>query len=242
MKDLIRNLLQKLLGFKNYLYYFSLYSIFRIERGKYERSFLHFVKLINNKGIVLDIGANIGITATSLARHLPQTEVHAIEPIAENFGNLERIKEHFKLSNVKLLNVALGNQHGMLKMIMPIRGESKMQGLSKVFVAGSTEKGIIYDVPVNRLDDLYPTETNIAAIKIDVENFEFEVLKGGLELLKRNMPPIYCELWDNEIRTSVFELLANIGYTAYAYDEHRDYLIPIMAGTQVDDNNFFFLK
>lgn len=50
-------------------------------------------------------------------------------------------------------------------MIMPIRGNSKMQGLSKAFVEGSNEKGILYDISINRLDDIYPSETNIKAIK-----------------------------------------------------------------------------
>ncbi|MET3115766.1 hypothetical protein AAKU52_003523 [Pedobacter sp. CG_S7] len=54
---------------------------------------------------------------------------------------------------------------GSSKMIMPIRGNSKMQGLSKAFVEGSNEKGILYDISINRLDDIYPSETNIKAIK-----------------------------------------------------------------------------
>lgn len=57
-------------------------------------------------------------------------------------------------------------------------------------------------------------------MKIDVENFEYKVLKGSRELLKRNNFGIYCELWDNENRRLVSELLNLIGYSRYTfYDE-----------------------
>lgn len=62
--------------------------------------------------------------------------------------------------------------------------------------------------------------TNITMIKIDVENFELNVLKGGIETIKRNKPIIfienlaisgYKELEDSFIRVEQF--LINLDYS-----------------------------
>jgi FkbM family methyltransferase len=241
VKNFIRNILQRSLGFKNYLFFFSLYSIRTIESGNYEREFIKFLKIIKKRGIILDIGANIGITAAPLSRHAPHAEIHAYEPISENFSTLTKVAGFLKLKNVKLFNLALGNEEGILKMIMPLQGNSRMQGLSKAYEEGSAEKGTLYEVPLKRLDDLYPKETEINAIKLDVENFELEVLRGGKKMLERNKPMIYCELWDNENRTLVFELVKSIGYDIYVFDPQTDHLDPVESVKNIPGNNFFFI-
>ena len=241
MKDFLRALLQKAFGFKTYLFVFSLYCIRRVRKERYEKEFLHFLNLIPNKGIVLDIGANIGITMVPLAKKLTNAEIHAYEPIKENYETLERLVKWFKLPNTRLHNTALGNSSGFLKMIMPINGNAKMQGLSKAYQPGSDEKGVIYDVPVDVLDRIYTDEKRITAIKIDVENFEFEVLSGAKKLLAENMPIIYCELWNNEKRLQVFELLMSLNYSAFAFDAADALLKPVVSPAESVEDNFFFM-
>ncbi len=241
MKNFLRSLFQKLFGFKNYLFFFSLYCINRVNRGKYEKEFMYFIRLIKNNGIVLDIGANIGITAAPLGKHLPGSKIHAYEPIAENYSTLAKIVKYLKLNNVALFNLALGNQKGTLKMIMPTVNSSRMQGLSKAHDPESNERGAIYEVPIQRLDDIYTSEDSIVAIKIDVENYEYEVLKGAKELLIRNKPLIYCELWDNQNREFALDLLYSIGYKSFVYDEKNNKLSPWFRTQHSEVNNFFFV-
>jgi FkbM family methyltransferase len=241
MKDLFRSLFQKLFGFKNYLFCFSLYCIKKVNNGTYEQEFMHFVRSIAKQGIILDIGANIGITAAPLAKHLPQAQIHAFEPIAENFSTLSKIISFLKLKNVSLFNFALGNEDGRLKMIMPTVNNSRMQGLSKAYDLNSDEQGVIYEVPIKRLDDLYSEKDHVVAIKIDVENFEYEVLKGAKNLLLRNMPMIYCELWDNENRKLALDLLYAIGYRSFVYDAALNELVPWVNTQSFEASNFFFL-
>lgn len=241
MKNFVRNLLQKILTFKNYLFLFSLYSIRNVEKGKYEKEFIHFLGMLQDKGLILDIGANIGITAIPMAKRAPHAEVHGFEPILENFSTLQRIVNYFKLTNVKLFNLALGSEKGVLKMIMPTQGNSRMQGLSKAYEEGSGEKGTLYDVPLEKLDDLYPEASNIVAIKIDVENFEYQVFSGARKLLERNKPVVYCELWDNENRLLVFELFTSLGYGIFVYNEQLKKLDEVLKTEKAEGNNFFFV-
>lgn len=239
MKNKIKFLLQNILGFKNYLFLFSLFTIRKALSRRYEPGFSLFVDRIRNGGIVLDVGANIGITAIPIALNHKSMKVHAFEPIAENFATLQKVVSFHKAGNVSTFNIALGNKSGQLRMIMPLKGKARQQGLSKVYVEGSTEKGIIYDVPVKRLDDLYPEE-EISAIKIDVENFEYEVLSGAVNLIRRCHPMVYCELWNNDKRQMVFELFQTEGYSIYIFDAESNSLVPLKDKT-TPECNFFLL-
>jgi FkbM family methyltransferase len=214
MKKLVQNILQSLLGFRRYLFVFSLFKIRTLKRDKKEGDFFHFLSMLPADAKVLDIGANVGIMTALLAKHCKAGEVHAIEPIPENFEALSRICRHFGFANVRLHQFALGESEGQLEMVMPEVQNVKMQGLSHVVHESITEynDGRRYAVPQHRLDALTDIVSGMQAIKMDVENFEYYVLKGGEAALRQYKPLIYCELWDNENRAHCFALLRDIGY------------------------------
>jgi FkbM family methyltransferase len=216
-----------------------MYSIRKVLKGEYEKGFLFFIDLIPNEGIILDVGANIGITAVPMAKKLSKAEIHAFEPIEENFNALTKVVNAHKAKNIKLYKVALGNRSGKLKMIMPMSGKSRMQGLSKMYEDDTREKGIIYEVPMDELDTIYKNEKNIKAIKIDVENFELEVLTSGRQLLIKNKPVIYCELWNNEKRLLLVDYLSSLGYSCQIFNGNR--LETVFEPKECKENNFFFI-
>ncbi len=240
MKKFVQNVLQSVLGFRRYLFVFSLFKIRTLKNDKKEGDFFHFLSLLPTDAKVLDIGANIGIMTALLAKHCTSGVVHAIEPIPENFEALSRICRHFDFTNVRLHQIALGEEEGSLEMVMPEVQNVKMQGLSHVVHESITEynEGRRYSVPQHRLDHLEDVVENMHAIKMDVENFEYYVLKGAEESLRKFKPLIYCELWDNENRAKCFVLLRDIGYAVRVLD----------AGKLVDfdpqkhhNQNFFFV-
>lgn len=237
----IKSLLQRLFGFRTYLFVYALYGIRRTLQHKCGVAFAYFIDLIPNRGIVLDIGANIGITAVPLARLKKKIDLHAYEPIKENFSTLKRVAALYRVRNLKLFNLALGNISGDMKMIMPVTHKARQQGLSKIYQEGSQEKGNIYTVPVNTLDNIYKENENITAIKIGVGNFEYEVLLGARRLLERCRPIIYCELWKNEKRAAVFDLLNGLGYKTYVYYRQLHGLALIKNNYRGNVCNFFFL-
>lgn len=239
IKNFIRTVCQKIVGYKNYLFLFSLFTIRRIKSGGHEQEFTFFMSLLPNEGTILDIGANIGIMTVSLARKFPGAKVIAFEPIPNNIEALEKVVSHYKLNNVTVIKTALGEQSGELKMILPVVGNSKMQGLSHVVEDETTgEKGTLYTVPVQKLDDLGALQaaSRITGIKIDVENFEYYVLKGGEALLRKHMPVIYCELWDNDRRKLCMDYLTGLGYAIHIYDGKG--LVPFTGQPVI---NFFFI-
>ncbi len=95
----------------------------------------------------------------------------------------------------------------------------RLHGLSKV--ASAEDKGATYDVPLIKIDDvpqLNEPGVKITAIKIDVENYEFFALKGAVKLLRKHMPVIYCELWDNQNRVNVIGLLSERALSLWFFD------------------------
>jgi len=222
LKNTLKYLLQKLLGFDNYLFVFSLFKISTLSFDKKESDFLHFLKLIKSDGLILDIGANIGIMSVLMAKKLNRCQIIAFEPISHNIKALKRVLSHYNLNNTAVVECALGNQNGNVEMVMPVEGQVKMQGLSHVVgdhnLGNSNAEKFV--VPINRLDDIdiiKSSNTPIVAIKIDVENHEYFVLEGCKQLLAQHRPIVYVELWDNENRGKCFDLFKDLGYTVNVF-------------------------
>ena len=107
-------------------------------------------------------------------------------------------------------------------MILPIQGKTKMQGLAHI-KHDSIElwnEGEEYEVDVETLDGIFETK-KIAAIKMDVENFEFFVLKGGEKMIQRDRPTIYVELWENENRIKCFDFIKGLGYKVCVLEKNE---------------------
>lgn len=239
MKSRIQYLLQKILGLDTYLFLFSWFKIKTLKSDRYERDFFAFLDRIEPGSTVLDIGANIGIMSYHLCQ-IENAEVLAFEPIPRNVDTLKRIKKFFGLENLKLYPIALGNTSGHIDMVMPVIENVKKQGLSHVLTDEIKQfnDGDTFKVEIKRLDDIKKIRNGkIAAIKMDVENYEYQVLLGAVELLESDHPLIYCELWDNENRAKCFELLREIGYKVCVLDDGS---LKKYDGSQ-PTQNFFFL-
>ena len=239
MKNWIKYILQKLLGYERYLFVFSKFKIKRLEHDIHEKDFFIFLNhLEDGKGDVLDIGANLGLMSYHLSKKLSQQTVHAFEPIPDNYRTLQKIIAHFQLTNIHTYPIALGEEEGEIEMIVPLNEGTKMQGLSHVKHESITEwnQGTTYTVPIQSLDQIQ-FENHIQGIKLDVENFEYFVLKGGKQLISTQKPLIYIELWENENRKQCFEFLLGMGYQAMVVEGNE--LVPYQEDLHATQNFIF---
>lgn len=228
------------MGFRTYLYVFAIFKIKTLRSDSKEKDFFHFLSLLEDgKGAVLDVGANIGIMTVHLANKLPNSTVHAFEPIPDNLSVLKRIIAKFNLKKIKIHEVAVGETSGNVQMILPHQGKTKMQGLSHVKHESITEwnEGEEFSVPLNTLDNLLNGEP-IQGIKIDIENFEYYALKGGKRILESNHPIIYAELWDNENRSNCIDLLTSMNYKPHVVVNNE---LIVFDETQHKNQNFIFI-
>ena len=242
MKTFIKLILQRVLGFERYLFLFSLFIIKKLKWDRNERDFLHFLELLPEKGVVLDIGANLGVMSYYLASDSDRRLVYAFEPVACNFENLLKIRNRYALSNLKCYQLALGEEDGEIEMVLPVQRSVKFHGLAHVKHESIQEmnEGEFITCPVKRLDNFEPLlaeQGRLTGIKIDVENYEYHVLKGADKLLRQHSPVIYCELWENENRTKTMELLRKLNYRAMVLESKR--LVPYRPGVHTTQNFFF---
>lgn len=213
MKNKTKYILQKLLGFDRYLRVFSRFKIATLKNDKKERDFFAFMDLLKDPVNILDLGANIGVMTVHLAERFPNATIHAVEPLEPNMQVLKYSVEKSKVQNVKTYQTALGDHDCTLEMVLPKDGATKLHGLSHVIHDSIEEwnEGERFTVDCTTVDKLFG-HLNVQGIKIDVENFEFFVLKGAHKLLEESKPIVYAELWDNENRTKCFGLMTSLGY------------------------------
>lgn len=136
-------------------------------------------------GLFVDIGANIGcisMAACSLGR-----DVLAFEPQPEVYKLLEK-NVVSSGGEVVTCNYALGNEEGFADM--PKVHYSERGNFGGLGIGTKSSLGYI-TVPVRTLDSL--ELPRVGMLKIDVEGFELEVLRGGLETIVRDRPIMYIE-------------------------------------------------
>jgi hypothetical protein len=95
-----------------------------------------------------------------------------------------------------------------------------------------------FTVPATCLNDLPELQSpvNWVGLKIDVENFEWHVLRGGVEVIRKFRPLIYCEIWDIPEKERTLQLIREMGYSPFVWEKNR--LEPYNAQTAL---NFYFL-
>lgn len=244
MKNLIKYLLQSILGYRRYVRLFAWFKVKTLHSDSREKDFLHFLSLLPNEGTVLDIGANLGFLSVHIARRVTNGQVIAFEPMPDNLQALHYVVKKFDLKNVRVEACALGNEDGEVEMVLPVEGKAKQQGLSHVLHEKIVDhnEGIRFKVPIHKLDSLpflFESGVKITAIKMDVENFEQYVLAGATKLFDTYHPLLYIELWDNDNQKNCFQMLKDLGYSAKIYLDNS--LVDYDKAVHTDKINFFFV-
>ena len=164
----------------------------------------HFSKKINSK-ILLDIGANIGFYSILSSDYFEK--IYSYEPNERNFKVLKKNIENNKLKNIKILNFGLGESKEVLMGKSNTKGE--LFQTSGFALNKDNKKG--ERVLVKKGDDVLQLKNKTLTIKIDVEGFEFFVLKGLKRTLIDNWCVLQIEIWEKN-NDEVHKFLKLLGY------------------------------
>lgn len=179
--------------------------------GEYNPDETEFILSLAQKAgrdkLILDIGANIGTISQAL--EFSGFTVEAFEPQPEVF---ELLCQNFK---GKTHNVALGRTAGTT--VMPNVDYSQHNNFGGLSCGMTSKSRGAIKVPMRRLDEY--GFNNVGLMKIDVEGYEEEVLRGGLETIKRCNPILYLEDDRKEKSPALHKFLE--GELGYRWEPHQ---------------------
>jgi FkbM family methyltransferase len=157
---------------------------------------------------VIDVGANIGTHTVFFSKKCPQGQIHAIEPQFYIFQILTTNVAINARFNVKPYNVAISNDYDSLKLLnFPPMSQTRINyGEFKVH---NSENGI--ETRCMKLDQF----DNIQFIKLDVEGYELECLKSGVNLIEKCKPKMYIEFNNKKGNPELISFLWDHGYVCY---------------------------
>lgn len=149
----------------------------------------YFQKIIAEDSIIIDIGANIGYYALLESQLAAKGHVYAIEPVPENYNLLLRNIALNDCRNLSTYNLAIGNVNGLLDMY--VYDKCNWSSFTRI-----PDENIIkiIQVPICTLDSFIGSHVSSHPIfiRMDVEGFEYEILKGSSATLRKEGPLIIC--------------------------------------------------
>ena len=177
---------------------------------------LQFFQLVKADTVIVDIGANIGTVALRAAEISKKGKVYAFEPDNTNFNSLQYNLHLNHFENVIPVKKALGavvQESKLFKVNRFNTGMNRILPANNSFTDFETIEVSTLDEEVSRLNI-----NRIDLIKIDVEGYELNVLKGASTTLERFHPLIVIEIIEvnlnNNGQTSseVIDFLKEFGY------------------------------
>lgn len=160
---------------------------------------------VDDWGIALDIGANIGLWSKDLTKFFAKTI--CFEP---NINCIDCLKKNITNSKAEIYSLALGSKDTTGYLYCPeSTGGSSLINKTKFLGYNNSGKELWDKFETNVSKQKVEIKTldsfrlkNISFIKIDVQHYEYEVLKGAIETLKNNDPVICIEEYKDNLEDS----------------------------------------
>ncbi len=196
--------------------------------GKWEEHLIEISKFMISgiyRPLILDIGANLGAYSIPLAKIIQniEGEVIGFEPQRIVYYQLCGNLILNRLDNYQAVYCALGEESGFIDIPeIEYEGNSNVGAFSldkrfrELHGIERSMKKAAKKVPLIKLDG-FEVDRPPALIKIDVEGFELNVLRGGKEFLEKNgYPPLLFEAWSfdwfESDRRQLLSFISELGY------------------------------
>jgi FkbM family methyltransferase len=170
------------------------------DRGYEAEEFKLVREITTSSKTFVDVGANTGIFSIFAAKANPELKVLSFEPHPSNYSRLQRNIEVNQLKSIKTFPVALGQTETVIQFTIP--ADNSLSTTASVNEAFATH---FHEIPQKRVEikqvalDAALSGENISSVdllKIDVEYYELEVLKGTIKILSDIRPLLLIEILD----------------------------------------------
>ncbi len=199
-------------------------SIF--QTGSYECGTLAVIKSVLKAGDrFVDVGANVGLMTILAAIEVgPTGRVDSFEPLLEIRNLLSQSIMINNIKNIYVHDYALGSTPATMNIH---RHPEVNRGSASI--AWENANNIGTEIRVDTLDNALSKTSGqpVNMIKIDVEGWELEVLKGGIETLKKYPQPVVCIEFScthplhGGTHEEMFLLMQSAGYVGYVLEKSK---------------------
>ena len=139
---------------------------------------------LNDKDFI-DGGAYIGDSALMFEKYYKPKKIYSFEPNINNYNILKKTIKENNLKKVIPIFEALGHSQSYFKL--------KDLGHASYI----SEKGTL-EIKVNTIDNFTSEKIlNVGLIKLDIEGFELEALKGAKNTIKEKKPILLISIYHN---------------------------------------------
>jgi FkbM family methyltransferase len=157
---------------------------------------LHIIKTVemakffklDPTNIIVDVGGAAGEMANIFSGSFPEAKIYSFEPLPSTYKLLLENTRHNSMiiaQNKGLGSVAKTDEiHVAHRFTSSSLFEMKKEIENPFFAEHLKEKGT-ESVEISTLDKEIPSDKKVNILKLDVQGYELEVLKGGTETLKR---------------------------------------------------------
>jgi FkbM family methyltransferase len=187
--------------------------------------------------VVVDVGANVGVSVLYFCRHLDDPEIHAFEPDPSIYAKLKRNVERYAPGmRVHLLNGAAHTSN------MPLRFESEGADGGHV-VAADAGAGTVEVQGIDLLEYLQQFQ-HVDLLKIDIEGAEAEVVPHCAPALAR-VDRVFIEYHSSPGREQrlpqILALLQQAGFRMHLQTAgtHASPFVPVLAAPFDNQVNIF---
>jgi FkbM family methyltransferase len=196
------------------------------EQGDWFEDEIRFVRRLVQEGDrVLDVGANVGFYALSMAACVGETgRVWAFEPAPASAELLRLGAEQGYERQLQVVERALSNRVGEVSLFVSpdaelstLRADAHRTGAAPIAVHVSTLDHCREELDLR----------DISFIKLDAEGEEAAILEGGLALLETEAPLVMYELEHaGTVREDLIARFDTLGYRAYRLVSGLGALVP----------------
>ncbi len=179
-------------------------------------------RLARRGGVLFDVGAHTGLMSAVFCAAHPENRTICFEPSPMLQGRLEAMRALGHLeTRMQIEPIAIGEKPSTLTMLVdPVGGFVQSQRFEHSMWAEPQE----IQVRVESIADCVKRlGVSPDFIKIDIEGFEYEAVKGSLEYLAARKPVLLFELHLNYLEQrqlsarTLVEMLAGCGYSFFEY-------------------------
>jgi FkbM family methyltransferase len=218
----------------------------------FENSEIDFLNAFLSAGdCFIDIGANVGLFSLYASKKVGSAgSVISFEPSRITYDRLLENLELNGITNVRPFKLGLSDRDELLELNVSADGHDAWNTFVKSDENKFSSKEAVQVKPFDSFSEEYSINSgDISLIKLDVEGFEINVLKGALNLLsKENAPVFMVEFTDNNSISAghccheLYKLMLQYGYFWYTYDATSKKLKPEPMRLNYPYNNLIAVK